>query len=86
MFRPLIFIVLLTLSITAIAQEPIPKIGNQCPTGYYSSGDFCKPFDHYTNKDDPVIEKVGNTCPPGFRSSGDYCKRVSGSDREALPR
>jgi hypothetical protein len=32
------------------------------------------------------IPRQGDSCPTGTYRSGDYCKRISGSDREAIPR
>lgn len=84
MSRAIIFAVLLTLSITAIAQTPKLRVGNSCPTGTYRSGDYCTPIK--SNPDQVIIEKSGKSCPAGFYSSGEYCKRINSSDRQALPR
>jgi hypothetical protein len=78
----LIFLVATTA--TTLAQNPIPRQGNSCPTGTYKSGDYCKPFK--SNSDQVIIEKSGSKCPTGFYKSGNYCKRMSSSDEEALPR
>jgi len=69
---------------TALAQTPIPRQGDSCPTGTYRSGDYCKPFK--SSEEEKIIVKSGSDCPTGFYSSGDYCKRLSSSDREAIPR
>lgn len=75
---------LLFTATTALAQTPVPRQGDSCPTGTYRSGDYCMPLE--SNEDDKIIVKNGNDCPTGFYSSGDYCKRMIGSDREAIPR
>jgi hypothetical protein len=70
---------------TATAQNPIPRQGDDCPTGTYKSGDYCKPIK--SSDDKVIIQKSGKDCPTGFyKSGGDYCRRISSSDREALPR
>jgi hypothetical protein len=84
MFRYIAILILITLPLTTLAQNPIPRQGNSCPTGTYKSGDYCKPFKSIS--DQVIIEKSGSKCPTGFYKSGNYCKRVSSSDREALPR
>ncbi len=83
MTRYLLCFILLS-AFTATAQNPIPRVGDKCPTGTYRSGDYCKPFK--SSKDTVIIEKNGSKCPTGFYTSGSYCKRISSSDREALPR
>ncbi len=74
----------LILATPALAQNPIPRQGNSCPTGTYKSGDYCKPFK--SSEDQVIIQKSGKDCPTGFYKSGNYCKRMSSSDREALHR
>ncbi len=66
------------------ADNPIPRQGDTCPTGYYRAGDYCQPLPSSTNN--PAIVKHGKDCPTGFYSAGNYCKRMSNSDREAIPR
>ena len=75
---------ILLLAVSALAQTPIPRVGDSCPAGTYKSGDYCKPFK--SSEDETIIQKSGNDCPRGFYSSGEYCKRISSSDREALPK
>jgi hypothetical protein len=84
MFQIIVLSLLLTLPIMALAQNPIPRQGNSCPTGTYKSGDYCKPFK--SSEDQVIIQKSGKDCPTGFYKAGNYCKRLSSSDREALPR
>jgi hypothetical protein len=44
MLQIIILNLLLTLPILALAQTPIPRQGDSCPTGTYRSGDYCKPI------------------------------------------
>jgi len=76
--------VLLFFATTTLAQTPIPRQGDSCPTGTYRSGDYCKPFKSAENQ--KIIVNSGDNCPTGWYRSGDYCKQLSGSDREAIPR
>jgi hypothetical protein len=63
--------IFLLLGITAAnAQTPVVKNGS-CPTGYYTSGNYCVP---YRNTERPAIPKVGS-CPTGYYTSGNYCVR-----------
>jgi hypothetical protein len=80
-FLPLI---LLATPHGATAQNPIPCVGEKCPTGTYKSGDYCKPFK--SSEGEVIIQKSGKKCPTGFYARGSYCKRISSSGREALPR
>ena len=80
----ILYIALFIAATTATAQNPIPRVGDSCPTGTYKSGDYCKPFK--SSEDQVIIQKSGMDCPTGFYKAGNYCKRLSGSDREALPR
>ena len=77
-------LLLLLAAIAASAQTPLRRQGSSCPSGTYSSGDYCMPLQ--STGDQKVITKSGKDCPTGFYSTGDYCKRRSGSDREAMPR
>lgn len=74
-----VFISLLILSSAAIAQNPVPRVGNVCPGGTYRSGDYCIP-----KSGEVVVQKSGNICPSGFKISGNYCVRRSNSDRNAV--
>ena len=84
MYRYLSCFILL-IAATATAQTPIPRVEDDCPTGTYRSGDYCKPFASTVENGVTIIQKSGDKCPTGFYSSGDYCKRISSSEREALP-
>ena len=86
MTRYLLYFTLLA-TISATAQTPIPRVGDDCPTGTYKSGDYCKPFQSTIKKGDVIINKSGDRCPTGFYSSGgSYCKAYGGSDREVITR
>ena len=76
----------LMLASSALAQIPIPRQGDSCPSGTYKSGDYCKQFQSSTDRGDKIIQKSGSDCPTGFYSSGKYCKRFNSSDSEAVPR
>lgn len=80
--RTLVF--LLFLSGLATAQNPIPQVDGDCPTGTYRSGDYCKPVK--SNSDQVIIQKRGSDCPTGFYSHGNYCKRIQSSNRHAIPK
>jgi len=82
--RTILPLMLCILSTIATAQTPIPRIGDDCPTGTYRAGDYCQPLS--SSDDNKAIVKQGKDCPTGFYSAGDYCKRMSSSDREAIPR
>lgn len=82
----ILFFTALLLATTTLAQNPIPRVGDSCPTGTYKSGDYCKPIKSSSGDYQHIITKSGSKCPTGFYSSGDYCKQTASSDREAIPR
>ena len=49
------------------------KVGDDCPTGSYTSGDYCKAYSSRAAEED-VIERVGDKCPTGTYKSGGFCK------------
>jgi len=52
--------------------QVIQKIGNGCPNGYHSSGNFCK-ANSGTSKH-AIPNPGGGGCPNGYHSSGgNYC-------------
>ena len=62
---------------SVIAQNPIPKVGDRCPTGLYTSGNCCKAYD---GSDKEVITREEDAkCPVGWYTSGWYCVNY-GSD------
>jgi hypothetical protein len=73
MLRILPFATLL-LATTALAQTPIPRQGDSCPSGTYKSGDYCKPIK--PTADRVIIQKSGSDCPTGWRKSGGYCVEI----------
>jgi hypothetical protein len=65
----LIFLVATTI----LAQTPIPRQGNSCPTGTYKSGDYCKASG---GSDKQVITREpGAKCPTGWYKSDGYCTK-----------
>jgi hypothetical protein len=44
MYRYLSCLIFLVATTTALAQNPIPRQGNSCPTGTYESGEYCITF------------------------------------------
>lgn len=86
MLRYLLSLTLL-LAATTLAQTPIPRVGDSCPTATYHSGDYCNPYPSSSKSEQTIIEKSGSKCPSGFYSSGNYCKQhPSQTDKEAIPR
>ena len=83
-YLPLILLTIATH--TALAQTPIPRVGDSCPTGTYTSGDYCKPFASTIKKGDVIIQLSGDNCPRGFYKTGSYCKAYGGSDKEVITR
>ena len=53
-----------------LAQTPIPRQGDSCPTGTYRSGDYCKPIK--SDPDQVIIQKSGSNCPTDFYPAGNY--------------
>ncbi len=69
-------LLLCVISSAALASPPpaaLPKTGS-CPSGYITSGGFCKP----TSNARVAVPKVGS-CPSGYITSGAYC--LASSDR-----
>ena len=48
----------------------IEKIGFSCPTGFYSSGGFCKAYKNNTKS--VILNRDGKICPSGYFSSAKY--------------
>lgn len=48
----------------------IEKYGSNCPSGFYSSGGFCK--SHKSNKRNAILNKDKKNCPTGYFSSAKY--------------
>ena len=67
-------------AIVAPPAAPLAKDGS-CPTGYYSSGNYCTP----TASARFALPKDGS-CPSGYYSSGNYCLASSDSSRLAIPK
>ena len=64
-------LVLLLVSVLAVADDEIlPKVGS-CPVGYRTSGSYCIPIQNTKE----VVVKI-KSCPVGYRTSGNYCIKV----------
>ena len=67
--------VLAAWSSGSVASDVIPKVGDRCPTGTYSSGDYCKAFSSTTKNGTKIIANPSDgDCPVGWYRSGSYCK------------
>jgi hypothetical protein len=55
---------------------PVPKQGT-CPSGYYTSGNFCAPM---AGTQERALPKAGS-CPSGWFASGGFCKEMKGERR-----
>jgi hypothetical protein len=66
MNRIMLITLLMVATTTTLAQNPIPRQGEYCPTGTYKSGDYCKPIK--SNSDQVIIEKSNlvASAPLGF--------------------
>jgi hypothetical protein len=62
----------LLLATTAMAQNPVPRVGDACPTGTYRSGDYCKQYPSQSGKE-AIVREAGASCPAGWYKSGEYC-------------
>ena len=59
----------------ALATDVIQKVGGDCPTGTYSSGDYCKYFSSTSERGTRIVANPsGGKCPTGWYRSGGYCK------------
>ena len=77
----------LLFSVAVTAQNPVPQVDGDCPTGTYRSGDYCKQSASSQKRGENIIVKSGKDCPVGFYSSGSsYCKQFSNSDKTVIPR
>jgi hypothetical protein len=54
----------------------IQKSGSNCPTGYYSSGNYCKQYSSDSDKQ-AIPRDKGSDCPGGWYKSGQYCVKYS---------
>jgi hypothetical protein len=72
--KPLLIIACVLFATSANA-DIFQKVGGDCPSGSYSSGDYCKTFTSTDKRDTKIIANTsGGRCPTGWYRSGDYCK------------
>lgn len=66
-------LILALLPAASLAQSmPVPRVGNGCPLGFYSSGGYCMPS--ASNKNQWAVPKNNQqSCPLGSYVSGSYC-------------
>jgi hypothetical protein len=55
MYRYLSCLIFLVATTSALAQTPIPRISDKCPTGTYKSGDYCTPFKSSSRKAEAIV-------------------------------
>jgi hypothetical protein len=67
-------------AVASPAPQPVLRHGS-CPSGFYSSGDYCVPGSGARF----ALARNGS-CPSGYFSSGNYCVASSDSSRLAIPR
>ena len=70
MTRFLLYFILFTAT-TTLAQTPIPRVGDACPTGTYHSGDYGKRI--ASSDREAIPREDGGKCPTGWYKSGGYC-------------
>lgn len=85
MTQPALFVAVCSLAVASAClaappAAPILKEGS-CPSGYYSSGNYCVP----NSSARFALPKLGS-CPSGYYSSGNYCVASSDSSRLAIPK
>jgi hypothetical protein len=74
MFQIIILNLFLILPLAVSAQNLIPHVGNSCPTGLYSSGNYCK---RINSSDREALPRAsGKDCSIGWRMSGKYCVAI----------
>ena len=72
LFLNALFLLFSFNSINADTINTIQKIGSQCPTGFYTSGGFCKPYKN--NRRKAILNINKSRCPSGFFLSAKfYC-------------
>jgi len=67
-------------AVAAPPAQPLPRDGS-CPSGYYSSGNYCVP-----NANGRYAISRNGSCPSGYYSSGNYCVASSDSSKLAIHR
>lgn len=74
----LLAVATLAMAVTPCRADPLPfrnsdRGGLGCPSGYVSSGSYCRPSS--SDARDAVPRGKGDTCPSGWVSSGNACVR-----------
>ena len=77
------FFLFITLIPAIAVAQPIPKVGNDCPTGYMIRGSYCEP---YSSSYSGVIGRSGEDCPSGYNRQGGYCVPYGSSSHNAIQR
>ena len=67
-------------AVAAPPAQPLPRDGS-CPSGYYSSGNYCVP-----NTNGRYAISRNGSCPSGYYSSGNYCVASSDSSKLVIHR
>ena len=74
-FMKPILIMACLLFVTSAYADVFQKVDGDCPTGSYSSGDYCKTFSSTDKRGTKIIANTsGGRCPTGWYKTGDYCK------------
>ena len=77
------FFLFITLIPAIAAAQPIPKVGNDCPTGYLSRNGYCEP---YSSSYSGAIGRSGEDCPSGYNRQGGYCVPYGSSSHNTIQR
>lgn len=79
---PMLLVLFAAAVHAAPAPQPLPR-ASSCPSGYYSSGNYCVPG---TNARFAIARHGSGSCPSGYYQSGQYCVASSDSAKAAIQR